>query len=223
MREKIIESFKQPILKKNLFHLLIGGILMFFPIINFISLGYISEKLRLGILLEKKKLKWDEDIKTFFIKGINLFILILGYFIIPFIFLFLGVYFISILSQGEIASLFLFRGIILIVLSTILFLISLYFLLFGICIYLEENYSFKKGFNLNDVLERIFLIPKDYIIVYIFVVGILLISIVILTLLLNWVTGLLLSGFLLFYDLQVISNLLIKFYPRKSVNIQLPL
>ncbi|MGC9031715.1 MAG: DUF4013 domain-containing protein, partial [Minisyncoccia bacterium] len=121
---------------------------------------------------------------------------------------------------GEIVSLFLFRGLILIVLSTILFLISLYFLLFGVCVYLEEN-SIKKGFNLRDVLERIFLIPKDYIILYIIVLGVLMISIVILTLLLNWVTGLLLSGFLFFYDLLVISNILIKFYPRKQVKIPL--
>ncbi|MFN4227362.1 MAG: DUF4013 domain-containing protein [Candidatus Ratteibacteria bacterium] len=222
MREKIIESLKQPILKKNLFDLLIGGILLFFPIINFISLGYISEKLRVGILLEKKKLKWDENIKIFFLKGIYLFILILGYFLIPFIFLFLGVYFISVLSQGEIVSLFLFRGLILIILSTILFLIALYFLLFGICVYLEEN-SLKKGFDLREVLGKVFLIPKEYTIIYILVVGILLISVVVLTLLLNWITGLLFSGFLLFYDMVVISNLLIKFYPRKAVNVQLPL
>lgn len=222
MRKKIIESFKQPVLKKNLFDLVIGGILMFFPIINFISFGYISEKLKTGILLDKKKLKWDENFKLFFINGFNLFILILGYLLIPFIFLFLGVYFISILSQGEIVSLFLFRGLILIILSTILFLVAIYFLLFGLCVYLEEN-SLKKGFDLREVIERIFLIPKDYTIIYILIVGILMISIVILTLLLNWVTGLLLSGFLFFYDFLVISNLLIKFYPRKAVKIQLPL
>ena len=221
MRKKIIEAFKQPIQKKNIFDLVIGGVLMFFPVINFISMGYISERLKAGILLEKKTIKWDENIKNLFVKGAYLFFLILGYLLIPFIFLFLGVFFISILSRGEIVSLFLFRGLILIILSTILFLIAIYFLLFGICVYLEEN-SLKKGFNLRDVLEKIFLIPKDYIIIYILIVGILMISIVILTLLLNWVTGLLLSGFLFIYDLLVISNILIKFYPRKAVNIQLP-
>jgi hypothetical protein len=222
MRKRIIESFKQPILKKNLLDLFIGGILMFFPVINFISIGYISEKLRIGINLEKKQVKWDENIKDLFIKGVYLFFLILGYLLIPFFFLFLGVYFISVLSGGEIVSLFLFRGLILIILSTILFLISFYFFLFGICVYLEEN-SLKKGFDLREILERIFLIPKDYIIIYILIVGLLMSSLVILTLLLNWVTGLLFSGFLLFYDLLVISNILIKFYPRKRVKIQLPL
>lgn len=195
---------------------------MFFPVINFISIGYISEKLRIGINLEKKQVKWDENIKDLFIKGVYLFFLILGYLLIPFFFLFLGVYFISVLSGGEIVSLFLFRGLILIILSTILFLISFYFFLFGICVYLEEN-SLKKGFDLREILERIFLIPKDYIIIYILIVGLLMSSLVILTLLLNWVTGLLFSGFLLFYDLLVISNILIKFYPRKRVKIQLPL
>ncbi len=222
MRKKIIESFKQPLLKKNLMDLLVGGILMFFPIINFISLGFVYDKLKAGITLEKGKQKWDGNFKRYFIDGFYLSVLIFGYFLIPIFFLFLGVYFISILSHGEIVSLFLFRGLILIVFSTILFLISLYFLLFGICIYLEEN-SLKEAFNLKNVIDRIFLIPKEYTIVYILVVGVLMISIVILTLLLNWVTGLLLSGFLFFYDLLVISNLLIKFYPRKSVKVLLPL
>ncbi|MCX7916774.1 MAG: DUF4013 domain-containing protein [bacterium] len=200
--------------------LIIGGIFFFFPIFNFIPLGFISEKLRIGINLEKKKVKWDENFKNLFMKGIYLFGLILGYLIIPFLFLILGVFFMSNLSHGEIMSLFAFRGLILIMLSTILFLISLYFLLFGICIYLEEN-SLKKGFNLREIIDKIFLIPKDYTIIYIFTVGILMITIVILTLLLNWVTGLIFGPFLFFYDLLVISNFLIKFYPRKKVNISL--
>jgi len=221
MRKKIIESFKQPFYKKNLMDFFIGSIFMFFPIVNFISLGYIAEKLKSGLTLEKKNIKWDENFKNLFKSGLSLFILIMGYLLIPSLFFFLGVFLISIPSGGEILSLFLFRGLILIVFSTLIFLIAIYFLLFGICIYLEEN-SLKKGFDLKEIIEKIFLIPKEYTIIYILVVGVLMTSIVILTLLLNWVTGLLFSGFLLFYDLLVISNLLIKFYPRKSVEIRLP-
>ncbi|MGC8977586.1 MAG: DUF4013 domain-containing protein [Candidatus Ratteibacteria bacterium] len=221
MRKKIIESFKQPLHKKNLMNFVIGSIFMFFPLFNFISLGYITEKLKSGILLEKKDIKWDENFKNLFIKGFYLFILIIGYFIIPLFFLFLGLFFISYLSHGEIVSLFLFRGLILIIFSTILSLIAIYFLLFGICVYLEEN-SLKKAFDIKIIIEKIFLIPKEYTIIYILVVGVIMVSIVILTLILNWVTGLLFSGFLLFYDLLVISNLLIKFYPRKSVEVKLP-
>jgi hypothetical protein len=221
MRSKIIESFKQPLYKKNLMNFIIGSIFMFFPIINFISLGYIAEKLKSGITLEKKSIKWDENFKNLFKSGFNLFILIMGYLLIPLLFLSLGVFLIYISSGGEILSLFLFRGLILVIFSTIIFLIAIYFLLFGICIYLEEN-SLKKGFDLKEIIEKIFLIPKEYTIIYVIVVGILMTSIVILTLLLNWVTGLLFSGFLLFYDLLVISNLLIKFYPRKSIEVRLP-
>jgi len=222
MRKKIIESFKQPFYKKNLMDFFIGSIFMFFPIVNFISLGYIAEKLKSGLTLEKKNIKWDENFKNLFKSGLNLFILIIGYLLIPSLFFFLGVFLISIIpSGGEILSLFLFRGLILIVFSTLIFLIAIYFLLFGICIYLEEN-SLKRGFDLKEIIEKIFLIPKEYTIIYVLVVGILMTSIVILTLLLNWVTGLLFSGFLLFYDLLVISNLLIKFYPRKSVEVRLP-
>jgi hypothetical protein len=221
MRKKIIESFKQPFYKKNLMDFFIGSIFMFFPIVNFISLGYIAEKLKSGLTLEKKNIKWDENFKNLFKSGLSLFILIMGYLLIPSLFFFLGVFLISIPSGGEILSLFLFRGLILIVFSTLIFLIAIYFLLFGICIYLEEN-SLKRGFDLKEIIEKIFLIPKEYTIIYVLVVGILMTSIVILTLLLNWVTGLLFSGFLLFYDLLVISNLLIKFYPRKSVEVRLP-
>jgi hypothetical protein len=220
MREKIIESFKQPLYKKNLLDFFIGSIFMFFPIINFISLGYIAEKLKSGITLERKNIRWDENFKNLFLSGIKLFILIIGYLTIPSLFLLLGVFLISIPSGGEILSLFLFRGLILVMVSTIIFLIAIYFLLFGICISLEEN-SFKKGFDLKEIIEKIFLIPKEYTIIYVLVVGILMSSIVILTLLLNLVTGLLFSGFLLFYDLLVISNLLIKFYPRKSVEVRM--
>lgn len=221
MRKKIIESFKQPLIKKNLMDFFVGGILMFFPLINFISLGYVFEKLSAGINLEKKNLKWDEKFRDYFIKGFYFFVLVLGYFLIPFIFLFLGVYFISILSEGKIASLFLFRGLILVVFSTILFLISFYFLLFGLCIYIEKK-SLKEGFNLKIILEKIFLVPKEYTVIYIIIIGLLLFSIFILTLCFNWVVGLLLSGFIFFYDLLVTSNLLIKFYPRKEVIVQLP-
>lgn len=221
MRNKIIESFKLPLLKKNLMDFFVGSIFLFFPVFNFFSFGYIYEKLRCGIKLEKKNIKWDENFKNLFKRGFLLFVLILGYFFIPLLFLILGLFFISILSEGKIVSLFLFRGLVLIIFSTILSLVSLYFLLFGICVFIEEN-SFKRAFNLKNVLEKIFLIPKEYTIIYILVVGLLMISIVILTLLFNWVSGLLIGPFLLFYDLLVITNLLIKFYPRKEIEISLP-
>ncbi|MCM8818399.1 MAG: DUF4013 domain-containing protein [Candidatus Omnitrophica bacterium] len=221
MRKKIIESFKQPLLKKNLLDFFVGGVLMFFPIINFISLGYVFEKLDSGINLEKKKIKWDEKFKDYFLKGFYFSVIVLGYFLIPLIFLFLGILFISILSEGKIASLFLFRGLILIIFSTILFLVSFYFLLFGLCVYVEKK-SLKESFNLKIIIDKIFLIPREYTIIYIISVGLILFSMMIVTLCFNWVVGLLSSGFIFFYDLLVVSNLLIKFYPRKAIIVQLP-
>lgn len=222
MKKKIIEAFKQPLLKKNLIDLLIGGILFILPGLNFISWGYLCEKLINGINLEKKNIKWDGNFKNLFLKGLNLFMISMVYSIIPLFFLFLGIIFISVLSHGEIMSFFAFRGLILIIFSTVLFLIALYFLPMGICIYAEEK-SFKKSFDIKEIIDRIFLIPREYTILYLLMVGLLLTSLVVVTLVLNWVSFLLFSGFLFFYDFLVIINLLVKFYPRKAIEVELPL
>ena len=222
MKKKIIEAFKSPLKgKKNLFDILIGGILMFFPIINFVSIGFLGEKLRRNLELEKSKVKWDENIEFLFVMGAKIFLISIAYLFIPIIFMCLGGVFITNLSHGKIWSLFFLRGQILNTVGTIFFLISLYLLFPAICLFLEEN-SIRKGFNLREVIERILLIPKDYTIIYLVITGILIISAIIIFLLLNWVAGLLLSGFLCFYDGLVITNILSKFFPRKSVKIQLP-
>lgn len=222
MKRKIIASFKLPLKgKRNLFDILIGGILMFFPIVNFVSIGFLGEKLRRNLELEKTRVKWDENIEFLFIMGAKIFLISAVYLFIPVIFMCLGGLFITSFSNGKIWSLFFLRGQILNTVGTILLLISLYLLFPAICIFLEEN-SLKKGFNLREVVERILLIPKDYTVIYMVITGILTISAIIIFLLLNWITGLLISGFLCFYDGLVITNILSKFFPRKSVKIHLP-
>ena len=199
MKKKIIEAFKSPLKgKKNFFDILIGGILMFFPIINFVSIGFLGEKLRRDLELEKSKVKWDENIEFLFVMGAKIFLISTVYLFIPIILMCLGGVFITTLSHGKIWSLFFLRGQILNTVGTIFFLISLYLLFPAICLFLEEN-SIRKGFNLKEVIERILLIPKDYTIIYLVITGILIISAIIIFLLLNWVAGLLLSGFLCFY------------------------
>lgn len=222
MKKKIKECFIEPVKnKKNLFNLLIGGIFTFFPVVNLIALGYLTEKLKKHIEDEENKsVKWEKF--GYLLKlGWKVFIIIFGYLFISIIFVFLGVIFIFSLSQGKILSIFFLRGLVLINIGTVVFLISLFFLPFSIPIFIETN-SLKKSFDIKEILSRVFLKLNDYLLIYLIILGILVFSFAITFLFFNWVTGLLLSGFLYFYSGSVIINIISKFFPRKYLKVQLP-
>lgn len=124
------------------------------------------------------------------------------------------------LSGGKILSLFYFRGQVLNIIGMLLLLIALYFLPFAVCLYLEEN-EIKKGFQLGKVLEKIFMVAKEYTVVYTVIIGLLAISSAVMFLFMNWLACFLISGFVFFYDGLVITNILSKFFPRKSILISL--
>jgi len=219
VKKKIIEIFKIPLKeKKARFDILIGGVLLMIPVVQFFSIGYLTKKLKKIIELEKNTIKWDENLKELFIFGVKGTALLLIYLFIPFLFMFLGGFFISFLSKGKILSLFFFRGQILIITGTVLLLIIMFFFPAGICLYLEEN-SIKKAVDFKSILEKIILIPKEYGIVYFIILGIYLFSIVLTFILFNWVIGILSSGFIYFYDGFVSVHLIGKFFPRKSIKI----
>lgn len=221
MKKKIIDSLKNPFdNRENVMNLLIGGTITFFPILNLISLGYLGTKLKRSIQQDKSPVKWDENLKGLFTTGLFLFIILISYLIIPFLLIFLGGSFMMTLSGGKIFSLFYFRGQILNLVGTITLLIALYFLPFALCIYLEEG-NIKMAFNLQKVLEKIFLVVKEYTISYLIIIGLLTASISIIFLFMNWVTGFLLSGFLFFYDGLAITGILGKVFPRKAITISL--
>lgn len=221
MKKKIIDSLKDPFnSKENVINFMIGGVITFFPVFNFISLGYLGTKLKRSIHQDKTSVKWDENIKGLFITGAFLFAIWISYLIIPFLLMFLGGSLMLSLSGGKIFSLFYFRGQILNILGTITLLIGLYFLPFALCIYLEED-NIKASFNLRNIMDKIFLVVKEYTISYLIIIGILTVSITIIFLLMNWVAGLLLSGFLFFYDGLIITGILSKIFPRKATTISL--
>lgn len=221
MKKKIIEVLREPFTsRENVINLLIGGVITFFPVFNFISLGYLGTKLKKSIHQDKSPVKWDENIKALFITGFFLFIVCISYLIIPFLLMFLGGSLMLSLSQGKIFSLFYFRGQILNLLGTILLLVMLYFLPFAVCVYLEED-NIKMVFKLPKIVDKILLVVKEYTVVYLIIIGLFTISVSIIFLFMNWVTGLLLSGFLFFYDGLVIAGLLSKVFPRKSLTISL--
>jgi len=222
MKKKIIESFKTPLKENKIFlDIFIGGVFLFFPIIQLLSLGYLTKKLKNIIELDKTQVKWDENFKELFIWGIKGFLIILSYLIIPLLFILLGDIYISHLAEGKILSLFFFRGQVLILLGTILFLIAAFFLPMGFCLFLEEN-KIEKSFDLRETLTRILLVARDYSIAYLVILGIYIFSITLTILMMNWVVGLILGAFLYFYNSLVTVYLLGKIFPRKSVKIKLP-
>jgi hypothetical protein len=221
MKKKIIEAFKEPLKnRERVMNLLIGGVLTFFPVINLIALGYLGTKLKKNIEQDKSCVKWEENIKGLFIKGLFLLGICVSYVIIPVLLMFLGGRFMLSLSGGKILSLFYFRGQVLNIMGTLLLLIALYFLPFAVCLYLEEN-EIKKGFQVRKILEKIFTVAKEYTVVYIVIISLLAISTVIMFLFMNSLACFLVSGFVFFYDGLVITNMLSKFFPRKSILISL--
>jgi len=221
VKKKIIDSLKDPFNnKENVINLMIGGIITFFPVLNLISLGYLGKKLKKSIQQDRSGVKWDENLKELFITGLFLFVIWLSYLILPFLLMFLGGSLMLSLSGGKILSLFYFRGQILNLIGTITLLIALYFLPFAVCIYLEDG-DIKTAFNLQKVLEKIFLVVKEYTISYLIIIGLLTASIAIIFLFMNWIMGFLLSGFIFFYDGLVITGILGKIFPRKAITISL--
>ncbi|MBN1445003.1 MAG: DUF4013 domain-containing protein [Candidatus Omnitrophica bacterium] len=221
MKKKILDAFKEPVrTQDNLINLLIGGVLTLIPVVNFISMGYLGAKLKKNIEQNKSSVKWDENIEKLFVKGAFLTFICLSYVIIPVLLLFLSGRFMVTLSGGRFLSLFYFRGQVMNIIGTLLLLIALYLLPFAVCLYLEDN-DLKKAFKPRKILEKIFLIIKEYTVVYATIIALLAVSIIVLFLLMNWLAGLLTGGFIFFYDGMVISGILSKFFPRKAITISL--
>ncbi len=221
MKKKIAEAFKEPFHnQKNIINLLTGGVLTLIPLVNLVPLGYLGTRLKKHIEQDKTSVKWDESIKNLFVRGFFLFLILLGYVIIPVLLMCLGGQFMLNLSGGRILSLFYFRGQILNLIATMMLLIALYFLPFAFCLYLEDN-NIRMAFRFDRILDRIFKIPREYTILYVVIVALLAASAVAIFLFMNWLAGFLMSGFIFFYDGLVITNLLSKFFPRKAITISL--
>jgi len=220
MKKKIIDAFSEPIKNNDCrLNLLIGGVIMLFPVINFVSLGFLATKLENSIDQKKVPIKW-EDIRLLFIKGSKIFLICTSYLLLPVLFAFLGGFFITNLARGKIFSLFYFRGQTLNIIATLLLLITLYFLPFAVCLFLESK-NIKKAFDIKENIGRIMLIPQEYTILFGIIIALLVVSTVIILFLMNWQAAALLGGFIIFYDNMVITNLLCKFFPRKSININI--
>lgn len=219
MKKKILEAFKLPLKdRQSRYDVVIGGVMLFFPVIHFFSFGYLMRKLQKIIELDKKPLKWDEDLGNLFLWGVKGFLVIAGYLAIPVLLMFLGGVFTTSLSGGKILSLFFFRGQVINLLMSGFFFLALLFLPIALACMLEEN-NLKKAFDLAEILRRILLVPRDYLLAYLAILLLYVFSVAFIVLITTWVIGLLCSGFLLFYDGLVTIHLVGKVFPRKSVKI----
>lgn len=155
--------------------ILIGGLLMLIPIINFIALGYYIKTLRRGIDGESALPEWD-DWGDLFIKGLIVVIVVFIYMLIPLAVLFLSIggAAISSVTSGDItpASIGAIIGGSLIFL--LLLLIVFLLLPMALSMYAKED-SIGAALRLGEILSRIRSIIGEYIIALIVLLALMLI------------------------------------------------
>ncbi|HOJ39861.1 MAG TPA: DUF4013 domain-containing protein [bacterium] len=219
MRKKILEAFRSTAKTgRNAQDILIGGTLLFFPIIQFISIGFLLKKLDLILRLEKTSPRWDENLKELLIWGVMGAGVALVYLAIPFLLMLLSGFFVSTLSGGKILSLFFVRGQVINLVMILFFIFTTFLLPMAIPIMLESK-NLRRAFNIPLILDRIFLIPRDYVITYATILSLYIASLAIIFLITQLVIGLILAGFLLFYDGYASIHLIGKVFPRQSVTV----
>jgi len=161
----IVENIKYPTTDSEwIKKILIGGILLIIPIINFIIGGYYIKTLRGSIEGKPGLPEWD-DWGDLFITGLMVAIIGLIYMLIPLIVLFvsIGGVITAAISSGDfsVGSISAIVGGSLF--SVVLMLIVCLVLPMALSIYAKED-SIGAAFRIGEILSRIKSIPGDYII-----------------------------------------------------------
>jgi len=161
----IVENIKYPTTDSEwIKKILIGGILLIIPIINFIIGGYYIKTLRGSIEGKPGLPEWD-DWGDLFITGLMVAIIGLIYMLIPLIVLFvsIGGVITAAISSGDFSvgsiSAIVGGSLFSVVLMLIVFLV----LPMALSIYAKED-SIGAAFRIGEILSRIKSIPGDYII-----------------------------------------------------------
>jgi len=219
MKRKIIEAFRTTVRsRRNAQDILIGGLLLFFPVVQLISIGFLMKKLEKILRLEKSNVEWDENLKEFLLWGLMGAGVIIIYLAIPFLLMLLSGFFVSTLSGGKILSLFFIRGQVINLVMILFFVLATFIMPFALCSMVEAR-NLRRAFNIPALLDRIFLVARDYLIIYTVILSLYILSFALIFLLLNIVSGLILAGFLLFYDGYLTVHLLGKVFPRQSITV----
>ncbi|MCM8768264.1 MAG: DUF4013 domain-containing protein [Candidatus Omnitrophica bacterium] len=222
MRKKILDAFRATVkTRRNTQDILVGGLLLILPLLQFIAIGFLMKKLERILRLDKTPVQWEENLRELFCCGLIGAGIAITYLAIPVLLMILGGFFTTTLSGGKILSLSFIRGQVINLLMILFFLLATFLLPFALASAVETR-NLSRAFNIPLILDRIFLVPKDYLIIYSVILTLYIGSFAIIFLLTNIIVGLLLSGFILFYAGYASIHLLGKIFPRQSVSIPAP-
>jgi magnesium-transporting ATPase (P-type) len=221
MMRKQVRGILETIKKEEFrgFNILIGGLFLILPFFQILSLGFLAKKLENLIELNMKPPKWDANWKELLEKGLYALVLIVIYFFLPVILMMLSGFFTTVLSKGQIFSLFFLRGQLISMVMTFIFLIALFLFPFAFAEAVAGK-DFRKGLDVKAILAKIFLVPVAYFKTFGVILGIYMFSLVVIFLLFNSIAAYLLSGFILFFDSLFSIHLISKIYPRSEVPVQ---
>ena len=161
----IVENIKYPTTDSEwIKKILIGGILLIIPIINFIIGGYYIKTLRGSIEGKLGLPEWD-DWGDLFVKGLMVAIIGFIYSLIPLIVLFvsIGGVITAAISSGDFSAASISAIVGGSLFSVVLMLIVCLVLPMALSIYAKED-SIGAAFRIGEILSRIKSVPGDYII-----------------------------------------------------------
>ncbi len=161
----IVENIKYPTTDSEwIKKILIGGILLIIPIINFIIGGYYIKTLRGSIEGKPGLPEWD-DWGDLFVKGLMVAIIGFIYSLIPLIVLFvsIGGAITAAISSGDFSAASISAIVGGSLFSVVLMLIVCLVLPMALSIYAKED-SIGAAFRIGEILSRIKSVPGDYII-----------------------------------------------------------
>lgn len=193
--------------------MVIGGLLMLIPIVNFIALGYYIKTMRGGIDGKSGLPEWD-DWGNLFVKGLLVIIVVFIYMLIPLavMFMSIGGAAISSIASGDVspASIGTIIGGSLI--SVFLMFIVWLLLPMALSIYAKED-SIGAAFGIGEILSRIKSVIGEYIIAIIVLYALMLIvGFISMIPFIGWVVMI----FANFYVALVAANMFGKVYAASS-------
>lgn len=164
----IVENIKYPTTDSEwIKKILIGGILLLIPIVNFIVIGYYIKTVKSTIETKPGIPAWD-DLGSMFIKGLIVIIINIIYMIIPLIIIFgtIGGAVMTAISSGDFSATTFGAALGGSLIGFLIMLIVYLIMPMALAMYAAED-SFGAAFKIGKILSRIKSAPVDYIIAFI--------------------------------------------------------
>lgn len=186
---------------------ILGGLLMYIPVLNFFSLGYLSKTSRLLIIGGLGLPTWDEKNKIWF-EGVRALFVIILYEAIP-CFLFSSGFFLVTLSNVT-----AFFGNIVMVASYVAALVLTFFIPFALSIFAEYS-DFRKALEYERIFKAIREVIVPYVIGYVSTLAALFVCWVIIRI--PYFVGFILSSVLSYYILLVSTYFFAELYKKTAL------